>query len=505
MNRRHFIKSGLSLSALLATSGFTHFALADTETAYAQAFNQALASNKRLRGWQGVSEDIEANFIQWQGKLPTELIGHSFYRNGPGRQQLGGERYSHWFDGDGFVNHYALGQQGVTHSGKFVRTRKFEQESKAGHFLYHGAGSRVRDPHPLKGPESVNTANIALLPVNGELWALWEAAMPYRLAASDLSTLGQVKLADELQDIPFSAHPHKDQNGSIWNIGDLSYLGKPAFVLYQLSAQGKLLQYKVIDSPRRSYVHDFAMTDNHLIIYLPPLFAGQNSGTLIESFEWKASEGGVLLVIDKNDLSIKHQIACEAGFVFHFGNCWQQKNELVINCCWYHNADIMTQSMNDIIHSFSDDLPTPAYASKVVINLNNGKTERQNLGLAMEFPQFDSRFTSQANRYQFGVSMGGASSSTNKNTDFNAISRLDLHSGLSDSYQFAKGTICEEPLFVTKQGGQEGQGYLVHTSLDYENGHTQLSILDAEHLANGPVAHATLPYYLPLGFHGAFI
>jgi len=114
-----------------------------------------------LRGWEGLKQDIPPNFVNWQGKLPTELAGHTLFRNGPGRQQLGGERYTHWFDGDGFVNRYALTQHGVSHSGKFVRTSKFEQETRAGRFLYNGAGSRIQNPQTLKGPESVNTANIA--------------------------------------------------------------------------------------------------------------------------------------------------------------------------------------------------------------------------------------------------------------------------------------------------------------------------------------------------------
>lgn len=501
MNRRDFISGSLPLAVGLAFSSASSFSFAQKPSGYAQAFDAALLKDKSLRGWEGVSQDIAPGFVPWSGKLPKELVGRSLYRNGPGRQQLGGERYSHWFDGDGFVNRYALTQQGFTHSGKFVRTRKFEQESHAGRFLYHGAGSRVRDPRPIKGPESVNTANIALLPVAGELWALWEAAMPYRLSPDDLSTLGQVKLADELQEIPFSAHPHKDRDGGIWNIGDLSYLGKPAFVLYHLSPQGKLLQYKVIDSPRRSYVHDFAMTENHLIIYLPPLFAGQNSGMLIESFAWQEAEGGVLLVIDKNDLSVHHQIPCEAGFVFHFGNSYQQKNELIINVCWYANADIMTKTMGDIANRSNQQSPASAMASQLIIDLSKATVRLEKFDLLMEFPQFDTRFTAQAQQFQFGVTR----QQTSNNQEFNAVSRLDLQTGHDERYQFSQECICEEPIFVAKEGGKDGQGYLINTTLDYKNGYTQLSVLDAEHLASGPVAHASLPYYLPLGFHGAVI
>ncbi|NCP65743.1 MAG: hypothetical protein GW763_01990 [Paraglaciecola sp.] len=329
--------------------------------------------------------------------------------------------------------------------------------------------------------------------------------MPYRLSTDDLTTLGQVKLADELQEIPFSAHPHTDQNGCIWNIGDLSYVGQAGFVLYQLSAQGTLLQYKVIQSPRRSYVHDFALTENYIVIYLPPLFPSQKPGTLIESFAWRENEGGLLLLIDKHDLSVKRQIACEAGFVFHFGNCWQQKNTLVINLCWYPDAQVMTHSMNDILHSLASTSAPHAQASQIVIDLNTGKVARHALGVAMEFPQYDSRCTTKTSRYQFGVTLGTSSSDTKQTREFSAVSRIDLDSGQTQRYDFKSGTICEEPLFIAKQQGQEGQGFLLLTSLDYANGHTQVSVLDAENVSDGPLAQARLPYYLPLGFHGAYI
>jgi carotenoid cleavage dioxygenase len=32
-----------------------------------------------------------------------------------------------------------------------------------------------------------------------------------------------------------------------------------------------------------------------------------------------------------------------------------------------------------------------------------------------------------------------------------------------------------------------------------------LSVFDAEHLADGPLAQASLPYVLPLGLHGQFV
>ena len=42
------------------------------------------------------------------------------------------------------------------------------------------------------------------------------------------------------------------------------------------------------------------------------------------------------------------------------------------------------------------------------------------------------------------------------------------------------------------------------TTFDARRQATVLNVLDAGHIADGPIAQAVLPYMLPLGFHGNF-
>lgn len=502
MDRRTFIKNCSmfgSASILNSIPGLSFASSALPQASYAEQFDKALLTHKRLRGWQGTDTDIAEHSVSWQGTLPEQLIGKNLFRNGPGRQSLGGERYSHWFDGDGLINKYALNSDGMVHSAKFIRTKKFLQESQAGMFLYNGAGSTVKHRQAVKGPETVNTANIALLPIKNELWALWEAASPYRVAQDSLDTLGQVSFTQALDGVPFSAHPHKDQQGNIWNFGDISYLGQQALIIYQLNEQGVLLQYKVVATPRRSYLHDFAMTENHLIFFLPPLFPEKHAATLIDSFQWRPEQGGLLLVVDKNKLQVVNQIEMEAGFVFHFGNSWQSKDELVINACWYQDARIMTEAMGDIIGTLNKVKQQRSCANQIRINLKTNRLVMHKTPLSMEFPQFDQRHTAQPTEVQFGVTM-----STNLGAcEYDSISAYYANSDKLDSYCFGPGVVVEEPIFIAKDDAIEGQGYLINTALNYEQGHTQVTVFDAQHICDGPLALAKLPYYLPLGFHGA--
>ena len=97
--RRQFLSRGIGLAALGICAGP---ALADNETF--RRFHQALERNPRLSVYADTSGE-QAGLAQVWGSMPPDLNG-VFYRNGPGRFELGGERYHHWFDGDGFAQRW---------------------------------------------------------------------------------------------------------------------------------------------------------------------------------------------------------------------------------------------------------------------------------------------------------------------------------------------------------------------------------------------------------------
>ena len=92
-------------------------------------------------------------------------------------------------------------------SGKFVGTPKFIKEELAGNFLYSGPDTYNTGKYAgIQGRS--NTANTNVIPVNGELWALWKGlAMQSMLSRWNLS--GRCRgttYGDQLKGLPFSAH-----------------------------------------------------------------------------------------------------------------------------------------------------------------------------------------------------------------------------------------------------------------------------------------------------------
>lgn len=77
--------------------------------------------------------------------------------------------------------------------------------------------------------------------------------------------------------------------------------------------------------------------------------------------------------------------------------------------------------------------------------------------------------------------------------------------GREQRYDYGPGSVIEEHIRVAKPGGRgELDAWLLGTTFDVAKGVTRVNLLDARHIADGPIATATLPYWLPYGFHGNF-
>jgi hypothetical protein len=58
-----------------------------------------------------------------RGRFPDAVAG-TLFRIGPAGHDLGGERYRHWFDGDGMVHRFVIDGGDVRHQGRYVATPK---------------------------------------------------------------------------------------------------------------------------------------------------------------------------------------------------------------------------------------------------------------------------------------------------------------------------------------------------------------------------------------------
>jgi carotenoid cleavage dioxygenase len=481
-------------------------AAAETADPWRAGFAAARARDPRLIGYDSAPlAGFDADVVTLEGRIPAGLSG-VLLRTGPARHEVGAARYHHWLDGDGMVQRFGIGAAGVTHRGRYVQTPKFTAEAAAGRMLAQAFGTAPAGVAPPRRTDEMNVANINMLRHAGRTMALWEGGSPTEIDPDDLSTRDFVTYSSDSAGLPFSAHPRHDADGSLWNIGLLPGSGR--LVLWHLGADGTMLSLDVLAVPREAgMIHDFVLTERHLLIPLPSLAVDParvfaEGVSIVETYDWRPGQPFRLLVVDKGTRTLVKTIEMPPGFVFHFGNGWEDASGTIrVDACWYTDSSVLLSSMREIMRG-TFKAGTAAEARLLTIDVAAGRASFATVAPWSEFPRFDERFATRHSRQAFTVTSGNPWIETGATA---GLLRFDRDSGVQDRFAYGPGIMAEEHVFVPRAGGGEGEGWLVGTSLDTGAGRTRLAVFEATRLADGPLALATLPYALPLGLHGTWV
>ncbi|MEP1386117.1 MAG: carotenoid oxygenase family protein [Paraglaciecola sp.] len=502
MERRTFIKQ-LALLGAASAVPFSLSTLAKSSSALVNVkdtFNQTLATHPELIGFANVESDYENTELRIEGALPKDLQGQ-FVRNGPAKHERANERYQHWFEGDGMLHKFTIEDNKIKHTGKFIRTPKFIEEEQAQRFLYSGPDSTLINAKEVSSPNVINVANTNVIPVNDELWALWEGGSATAINLANLDFKHQVNLgsgtsmASQLQGMPFSAHPKVEANGDIWNFG-LAHSGD--VVLYHLGKNGKLKNIKVVKTGfKGAMLHDFLITQNHILLILPSLDRKANESRYFEGVNFNSQLPMRVMVITKSSLSIVKRYELRPGFAFHFGNAWEDKQGLIRFDASYHkNVDVLYE-LSDLMQGKLESVNNKA--NTTVFSLYpNGQVEQHAFDNVSEFPRVCQHLTGLKTERLFHVT-GDHDAFWN-----HAILGRELTSGKADKFDYGPEFLVEEHIPVCPTLS-ENHGYLIGTALHVPSKRTCLNVFDMNAISQGPLARAWLSYHIPLGFHGNFV
>lgn len=500
MNRRDFLIGAAGGAAALSLS--PRLALGSPGSpGFGAQFRSELAKKPWLLGWASASRDeFDSRAVITEGKLPKELVG-TLYRNGPGGHEVGGRRYEHWFDGDGLINAFRFADGALEHKGRFVETEKRQREREAGRPLVSGFGTAWPDLPGQTGPAAGNAANTSVLVHGDDLLALWEGGEAYALDPQSLETRGKHTWSDETADLPFSAHPRLDSDGVLWNFGTAAYANM--LLIYRIGTNGKLSSLTPVQVESLSFIHDFVVTDHHLVFMMSPLrYDNESDGKhFLGRHHWRKNEATRWLVVDKSDFSKQRWFESPASFVFHFGNAWEESGHIRVDASMYPDASIMFEQQTDVMRGkWVGDV---AEATTITLNLASGATSQEEHGIRREFPVIDNRVSGQ--RHEFVLSVASLEGVAASHPLANGIAREDTTTGKVQTFAFPETVTPEEHVFVPNPAGTRStQGWAIGTALDFGRSETQLNVFDAEHIDDGPVATTRFPYALPLGFHGKF-
>ena len=466
------------------------------------AFSAAQRKHPWLVGWHGVADQHFApSLASVEGKIPDGLRG-VLYRNGPALFERAGQRYQHWFDGDGLIHAWDIGNGRIRHQARLVETYKLITERKAGRFVIPAAGTTIANPIEIRNNDDINTANTSVVKIDGRVYALWEAGSAIELNPETLETLGPKTWRDDLAAAPFSAHPLRDRDGTIWNFGLLSMLGGSGLMIWKIGANGQLAAMQTIKDEHDGYLHSFAMSANHLIFVLAPYQSGEE-GSFFERLQFQPDLPCRIAVVPKDALDKPRWFDADFAMAYHFADAFERGDEIVVRAARHLDlAEARSPRANLMRGNADAPRPSPPQLVTLTINLRRGDARWRSTGIApIEFPLFDPRARNEKESILYApTSLGKCEAPFT-----NAVTAIDLHRGKQTSHRYGDTIMSEEHVFIPKPGSTKaGQGWLAGSLLDYGKQRSGIAILDAEHVDAGPLATAWLDSVFPLGFHGTF-
>ncbi len=487
MDKRNFLRGVAAGGAMLA---LPLRARAD-ETRDAYLAN--LPSHPRLAALNGCAADRLSGTAVVEGRWPAEL-GGTFYRNGPARFELGGERYRHWFDGDGMVHAWRIDAGRVRHEARFAQTRKYVEESGAGQFLYPAFDTDIQR-RPVGNNDTINTANTNVVPHAGKLYALWEGGSATELDPANLATRAVKSWRDDLTSMPFSAHPKITPDGTLWNFGVVP--GADKLALWRVDPDGSLGKFGMIDVPHLPMVHDFVVTARYMVFLVPPFdMHSLPHTTYLGAHVWNGKRPLRALVVERANFTLRRVVEMPAAMVFHLGNGWDEGNIVRFDACITAD-DSGLRAMGGVMRG---ETWREASTDSVLITLDlaRGTARSDALLGGTEFPRVAPADVGSRHRQLFV-----ATSHSTTEFGMSGVARIDIDSGRVDRFEYGADWIVEEHIPVPKASGK-GQ-WLLGAAYDVKRRQTVLAAFDGTHLSHGPVARARLPYAAPLCFHGNFL
>ena len=456
-------------------------------------------------------QPAESDFprLEVQGEIPRELTG-TLYRNGPNPQfpPRGGERY-HWFDGDGMIHAISFAGGGARYRNRWVRTRRFELERRAGKALFGGLRSmNETDPDAWRELEArglsryerlrlaVDAANTNVIWHAGRLLALLELELPTELDPRTLETLGRYGFGGRLA-TEMTAHPKTDpETGELLFFG---YSAEPPFLRYHVAdAAGRLT--RSVDVPRRvgTMMHDFVATNRHAIF--PEFPATLRSENLFgdELVRWEPELGTRIGVMPRNGgPSDAIWFETEACFVYHFMNAHEVGSRVTIEAVKYPRVALFPSARP----GEPDPGPAPGLLTRWTLDLATRSFREQPLDdVQIEFPRLDERRAGLPYRHGYAVGTVPRGDAT---LPFNSILHYDLATGARRAHALPDGSSAGEAVFVPRSdSAPEGDGFLLASVYRWAEDRSDVLVLDASNVEAAPLAIVRIPQRIPFGFHG---
>ncbi|MEY2883052.1 MAG: hypothetical protein RL490_776, partial [Pseudomonadota bacterium] len=264
-----------------------------------------------------------------------------------------------------------------------------------------------------------------------------------------------------------------------------------------IDAAGRPKHTTFFDQPYASMMHDFMMTDNHVIFPVMPVvidMARAMSGKPMAA--WENGRPTMFGIMPKGGTAADLRwVETDSKFMFHSANSYEVGGDIVIDVAGSSRAPLMPDT--------EGRLPShdeTRFAMRRWVVGKSGVTEATLDPLDVQFPRIDDR--RQGKAYRAIYANGTARPTAGRLDGFDCLLRIDPETGARDIYDAGDGAYFGEPVFVPRPGGSgETDGWILALKWDSHRNESALLVMDAAHLGHGPIATIEMPARVPGGFH----
>ncbi|RDI50716.1 carotenoid oxygenase family protein [Nocardia mexicana] len=447
------------------------------------------------------------------GTIPDHLDGR-YLRNGPNPVGELDPALYHWFSGDGMVHG--------------VRIRDGVAEWYRNRWVRGPATSAALSEPPLVRAPGVG-ANTNVIGHAGRTLALVEAGLPSYELTEELDTVGLCDFDGTISG-GYTAHPKRDPDTGELHAVSYSFRGGNMVQYSVIGVDGRAKRTVDIEVGGAPMMHDFSLTENHVILYdlpvtvdprvtaemavprglrlparlllsavigrlrLPnPPAAKQVSPAKDRRlpYAWNPKYQARVGVMPRAGGSADVRwFDIEPCYVFHPLNAYDDGDTIVLDVV-RHPKMFDTDRLGP-----NEGPPT---LDRWEVDLNAGKVRQHRFDdRSQEFPRMDERRTGKRHRYGYAPAVG-------ENGDGAAtLYKHDLFTGTTATRSFGAGKSLGEFVFEpSSPDAAEDDGVLMGFVYDAPTDRSELAILDAQTLETA--ASIPLPHRVPAGFHGNWV
>jgi len=494
------------------------------------------------------------------GSLPSDLVG-TYFRSGPAMFSAGSitppkfsiiqpkvppvpdgqdpERMvTHPFDADGGILGITLdGTGNALLRYRYTRTNGMTNERRRGARLYTGmdptralgsAGQMNDFPIPMfrhhfltgLNKKRKNTSNTRTIYWGKKLITLWEGGLPYKLDALALSTEGRSQLGGVLKESdPFCGtavvDPFKDR---LLMYSNKQSPSSSALTVYEFNSKFRLASEgggkKEVSLPGFAVLSDFTATEKYSVFVQPPISVN-GIQFMISKEPGKSvtpSDGPALLHLiprvgstgQSRTLEIARDELSDGDL--QFVNAYEEDGKIIFDAI---RSDV--RNMNGGAMSWPWATTAEEYtrtASKKSLwryTVEGTKVSKEILSdLHLIFPVVNNMVSTRKHRYIYAA-VGGKGNAV---APPQGIAKFDCETKEVTTWMPKEYEFCGEPMFASKRGSgedaSEDDGYILTVLFNGQSKQSELVVLNAEKINDGPVARVPFNVGLPHGLYGCF-